>query len=90
MQGDLANGEDVCVAGPQVIVNNDAATRPHVESARACQLIARTDPRRDYNHVDLQALAVGKRQALDTAIAEKLLRARAEVNLDAHTFDLLA
>ena len=90
MQGDLADRQDVRVAGPQDVIDDDAPPRADLQPAGAGQLVAGADPSRDDDHVDLQPVAVGKRQALHLAVAEKLLGALVEVDPDPQTLDLVA
>ena len=72
MQGDLAHGEDVRVAGPQGVVDDDAPARADLQPAVPRQLVAGPDPRRDHDHVHFEMLAVGERQALHLAVAQEL------------------
>ena len=89
MRGDLADGEDVRVGGPQRVVHDDAAARADLQAAGAGQLVAGPDARRDDDHVDVEPPAVGERQAFDLAVAEEFPRVLAQVDLDAHPLDLV-
>ena len=72
------------------IIDDDAPARADLQPAVAGQLVARADSRRDDDHVDSSTIAVGKLQALDLAVAEELLGALVQVDLDTQALDLLA
>ena len=72
-----------------MIVDHDAAPLAHTDSAGFRQFVARSDSRRNEDHVDVERLAVAKHHPFDATVALHLLRPFVQVDLDAEIFDIL-
>ena len=88
VQRDLADGEDVGVAGAQRVIDDHAAARADLEPAGPGQLVAGLDPRRDDHHVHVEPTAVGELHPLHLAVAEDRLGVLVQVDLDPKALDL--